>query len=440
MAPTDQTPALLAGTYAVDTTPRLGSHLIGGYGPRVAAAIKDPLFAKAVVVKSGETMAALVTVDLCMIERAEVDAAKQRLYERLGLTPENVLISATHTHTGPAAVGILAVDKDPWYCATLPEKIADAVEGAVQRLQPAEMVYGECQVEQVFNRRWHMKDGTVQMNPGYQNPDLVRPAGPVDETLAVLGFRCPETARPLAIYVNYPLHYVGSSPSNHVSADYFGRVDQNLRRILGVPVAVLSNGTTGDVNNCDFSQPSPQHPIVDGQAIKVAGIVACAAARVFYEAPVMAVESVKGALEELIWHPRVPEAEQLQADEVMIAEMDRLQPTMEQVKAFERLKLFRMEATQKTWVQALRIGEVAYVGLPGEIFVEYGLEIKAKSPGRTNCVELANDWIAYVPAVHAYDEGGYETWIGTACKVPPDFGPAMSEAALRLLAKVTERG
>lgn len=427
---------LLVGTYEADTTPRLGTHLIGGYGPRLAVNIKDPLHAKAVVIKSGDTLAALVTVDLCMIERAEVDAAKQRLQERLGIPPENVLISATHTHTGPAAVGILAVDKDPWYCATLPEKIADAVECATHRLQACEMVYGEGTVNQVFNRRWHMQDGSVKMNPGHQNPDMVRPAGPVDETIAVLGFRCPETARPLAIYVNYPLHYVGSSPGNHVSADYFGRVDQNLRRMLGVPVALLSNGTTGDVNNCDFTNPAPQHKMADGQAIKVAGIVASAAARLFYESPVMADQTLKGALEELPWQPQAPEAAQLAADEITVADMDRLHPSTAQVMAFERLKLSRMAPAQKTWVQALRVGSVAYVGLPGEIFVEYGLAIKRQSPLTTNCVELANDWIAYVPTVHAYDEGGYETWIGTACKVRSEFGPAMAQAALRLLEQI----
>lgn len=428
---------LRVGAFETDINPRLGTHLIGGYGPRVSVNIKDSLHAKAVVVDNGETQAALVTVDLCMIERAEVDAAKARLHERLGIPPEQVLISATHTHTGPASVSILAVDKDAHYADMLPDRIADAVECALHRLQPCEMVYGQSEVHQVFNRRWWMKDGSVRMNPGYQNPDMVRPAGPVDPTLAVLGFRCLESARPLAVYANYPLHYVGSSPGNHISADYFARVDNNLRRSLGVPLAILSNGTTGDVNNCDFAQPAPQHAIPDGQAIKVAGVVASEAARAYYEAAACTDTTLKGALHELPYTLREVDPAQLVDDEKMIATMDRLAPTTDQVMAFERLRLSRMPLEQKTWVQALRVGPVVFVGLPGEIFVEIGLEIKQRSPVEfTTCVELANDWVAYVPTPKAYDEGSYETWVGTACRVTPDTAPAMVESALQLIDQV----
>jgi len=421
------------GTYETDITPRLGTHLIGGFGPRVAVDIKDPLHSKAIVVDNGETRVALVTVDLCMIQREYLDLAKSRLQERTGIPPENVLISATHTHTGPAATSILAVDIDRPYAEMVADRAADAVECAAQRLRPCRMVRGTCEVDQVFNRRWWLKDGTVKMNPGYQNDQMVRPAGPVDRELGLLGFRSPE-GDPLAMYINYSLHYVGSAPGNHVSADYFARVDQNLRRALGVPLAILANGTTGDVNNCDFSGPAPQHDIVDGQAVKVAGIVASAAARAYHEAQTVEDVTLGGAIEEVTVNRRRLDPEQLAQDEKAIANMDRMRPTYDEVYAFERLELAKEPLQQKTWVQALRIGDVALVGLPGEIFVEFGLEIKDKTPIKpTFCTSLANDWVGYVPTPKAMEEGSYETQTARSSKLTAEAGPDMVRAALELL-------
>ena len=427
---------LQVGVFESDICPQIGTHLIGHFGPRVSVNIKDPLYAKAMVIDNGAQKVALVTVDLCMIERAEVDAAKAIINERLGIVPENVLVSATHTHTGPAAVSILAVDKDPEYAAMLPWKIADAVQCAAHRLQPVEMVYGECEVAQVFNRRWWMKDGSVKMNPGFLNPDMVRPAGPVDRTLAVLSFRNPQSKKPVAMYVNYPLHYVGSAPDDHFSADYFARVDHNLRRALGVEMAIVSNGTTGDVNNCDYTNPAPHHDHPDGQQIKVAGIVAAAAARTFYESELVEDLTLAGALDELEVTRRELDKAQLAKDRNTIGGMDRMNPTTEQVNAFERLKMAEMPMKWKTWIGALRIGNIAYVGLPGEIFVEIGLEIKERSPMRTNCVELANDWQAYICTPHAFDEGSYETMIGTANKLVPKTATDFIDSALGLLGKL----
>ena len=422
------------GSYETDIPPRLGPHLIGGMGPRPCVDVHDPTHAKAIVVDNGDARAALVTVDLCMAQREQLDQAKALINDRTGIPPERVLISATHTHTGPAAVSILSVDIDRDYADMLPSKIADAVECAARRTEPCDLVLGQTEVNQVFNRRWWMKDGTVQMNPGYQNPDMVRPAGPVDPQIGVLCFRSPE-GKPLAMYVNYPLHYVGNAPGDHVSADYFARVDSNLRAALGVRVGMLSNGTTGDVNNCDFAGPAPQHTIPNGQAIKVAGIVAAAAARAYHEGAVCEDLTLSGALHELPVTRRSLDPAALAEDEKTVAATDRMRPTMDQVYAIERVELAKEPLEQKTWVQALRIGGVVLVGLPGEIFVEIGLAIRQRSALQpTYCVSLANDWVGYVPTPNAFEEGGYETWTARSSKLTPNAGPDMIEAAVRLVA------
>lgn len=420
------------GFFETDITPELGAHLIGGFGPRPAAGILDPLHAKAIVVDNGQARAALVTVDVCLIQRPHLDAVKERIARRTGIPPECVLISATHTHTGPAAAAVLAVDRDDAYLEMAVPRIADAVECAAQRLEPCELRIGTGEVDQVFNRRWHMKDGSVRMNPGYEHPDLVRPAGPVDRELGVLSFRSP-AGDPLAMYVNYSLHYVGSAPSNWVSADYFARVDNNLRRMTGVGLGILSNGTCGDVNNCDYSSPAPQVSAPNGRAIQVAAIVAAEAARVYYESPLSLESVISGRLVEVPVTRRSLDPEQLARDAQVVAAMDRMRPNAEQVYALERLELAQEPLEQRTWVQALRIGDALLVGLPGELFVELGVEVKARSPfPHTFCVELANDWVGYVPTPKGLAEGSYECETARSSKLTAEAGPDMVEAALKL--------
>ena len=217
---------LKAGSATANITPPLNTRIPGGFRPRYAENVDDELFAKAVVIDNGTTRIAIVTCDLIAIPEKVADAAKTRIAERCGIPAAHVMVNATHTHTAVAVADLLGVDEDTEYTEWVPLKIADAVELAVWRLQPARVGFASVNEDRItFNRRWHMKDGTVRFNPGVNNPDLVKPTGTIDPEVAMM-FVEADDGTPLSAVANFSLHYIGTDNGNALSADYFGHFDK----------------------------------------------------------------------------------------------------------------------------------------------------------------------------------------------------------------------
>src|SRR5262245_2502910 len=263
-----------AGAFAMDITPtKLPISVNGGMQDRQATAVHDRLHARCLVLDDGSTRLAIVVCDSCMIPRELLDEAKRRAAKTTGIPAECMLISATHTHTAPTVGGVFQSEADLAYQQYLIERIAEGIARANANLAPARIGWGVGKdPTQVFNRRWKMKPGTiaadpfgrltdqVKMNPGYQNPGLVEPAGPIDPDVSVLSVQSPD-GRPIALLANYSLHYVGGvSP---LSADYFGAFAERIGQLLKVErteppfVGILSNGTSGDINNINFAGAGP---------------------------------------------------------------------------------------------------------------------------------------------------------------------------------------
>ncbi|MEZ5396483.1 MAG: hypothetical protein R2724_27300 [Bryobacterales bacterium] len=273
-------PGLRAGAAVADITPKEWPlPLIGNFGYSPASAANDPLSVRAIVVESGGETIAVAVVDSCYLPTEVADDAKARASERSGIPTDHILLSATHTHSAPPASPML--DWKPGgppevepnmeaYSELLRNGVAQAVADAHSRLEPAELGWGKVEIpEELHNRRWFMKEGTippdpfgattdkVKMNPPRQSPDLIKPAGPTDPELYVVSVRS-EQGAPLALWATYSLHYVGGVPSGKVSADYFGefarRISASMRQEGAGDdfVGMLANGTSGDVNNIDF--------------------------------------------------------------------------------------------------------------------------------------------------------------------------------------------
>ncbi|MEN6544745.1 MAG: hypothetical protein ABFE07_01755, partial [Armatimonadia bacterium] len=179
--------ALRAGAARACITPPLGTHLCGFFSDRLAEDVGDDLFAKALVLANDDTAIAIVVCDLIAAYKPDFDRAKARAHELTGIPVENIFMSCTHTHYGPASVPIFVVPREDAYMEWAMDKAGDAVKLAYNRLRPAKVGHasGQCP-EECHNRRWHMKDGSVQMNPGYQTPEALRPAGPTDPEVGVL--------------------------------------------------------------------------------------------------------------------------------------------------------------------------------------------------------------------------------------------------------------
>lgn len=433
---------LQAGTATVNITPGLGCHLVGYFNDRIAEHIHDELWVKAIVLTDGETTLGLLTCDLISVPTAVVNAAKALILERAGVPPENVLISATHTHTGPSVVGTLGTPPMPEYAKWLPPRLADAFVMAQRRLVPAEFAYAAGDVrEEVHNRRWHMRDGSVRMNPGYQNPEALRPAGPTDPQLGLLFFRDLER-RPLAVYANLSLHYVGNTCHTWVSADYFGEFAKALQRLAGAEFLVaLANGCQGNINNCDFTRPArrPAHPYHNQERV---GNVAAAEAwkqwNLLREEEFRREVKLGAKLAMIPFKARTPDPAQLAAARQLLAGPERPQDN-EWVYARELALVSEAPAEWDIPLHALRLGDVALTGLHGEVFVEVGLDIKARSPFPRNLVVgLANGSIGYVATDQALAEGSYETRLCRHVRAPLGTAQLWADTAVATLASLQD--
>jgi len=435
---------LQAGAGRLVITPTLGCHLVGYFNDRVADFIHDDLFVKALALRSGDVTLGLVTCDLIDIPVPVVEAAKAAILARTGVPASQVLVSCTHTHTAPSAVGGLGTPPETAYAESLVPRIADAFVMALAQLRPAEVAHaaGDCRGE-VHNRRWLMRDGQVVMNPGYQNPDAVRCAGPTDPELGLLIVREAQTRRPIAVYGNLALHYVGNSRHTWVSADYFGEYAKALQRMAGDEFLVMmANGCQGNINNCDFTRPARQsvHPYHPQE--RVANVVAAESWKqwcMLRASDFRPDLTLDAELVRLPFRARVPTAAELAAAREVYGRAGAVQDA-EWLYARELVLVAEAPSEWDVPLQALRIGSLGIVGLHGEVFVEVGLDIKSRSPmARTLVVGLANGSVGYVATDQALAEGSYETRLCRHVRAPAGTAVAWADTAVTALAQLARR-
>jgi hypothetical protein len=308
----------------------------------------------------------------------------------------------------------------------------DGVKRAVNVLRPAEIGWGAAEApEHVFNRRWHMKPGAVppnpfggvdkvKMNPPAGSANLVEPAGPTDPLIPFLALREPN-GKPIALFSTYSLHYVGGVPTGHVSADYFGMYCKALARLLKAEqqtpafVALMANGTSGDINNINFRQPRGKRQPYEQMryvADDVAQKVHAALGNVKYQGRV----TLAARYREPEIATRRPTAELLAWAKKTIAEQPEVNKgaNLPLIYAQRTLRMAEHPQQLKIPLQAFRLGDAVIGTMPCEIFCEIGLDFKKRSPLQPAwLVSLAHGYYGYLPTPRHHELGGYETWLGT---------------------------
>ncbi|MGB2864736.1 MAG: neutral/alkaline non-lysosomal ceramidase N-terminal domain-containing protein [Sedimentisphaerales bacterium] len=408
--------ALKGGTAKVDITPPIGAWL-SGYGSRnkPSEGILDPLYAKALVLDDGREKVAIVSADLLWVPLEITNEIRQQVQKKLGIPQENIMICGTHTHFAPK---IDRIDKnwpdaaiaeiDESYVQILKKKIFDSIMLADKGIKEVKLGVGKGQMtEIVYNRRTKKPDGTVAMtfNLPPASPDLT--FGPIDPELCVLRVDDSDGSLVAAV-VNYACHPVSGDPNRekffYISADYPGYTAQVIEQAEGGNCIFLL-GTAGDMNPVRLNRTHPR--MQTGKALGGAAL-----RHIQFTQPCSDVKI--SALKRQV---SLPIKKDLPPDRL--------------------LSIGKDKETQSTEIQVLRIGDIYILGLPGEVLVEIGLEIKAKA-GIENLfvVSIANDAVGYVCPRAAYKEGGYEPGAGT--NLAPGAGEIITEQALKLIEQIKQ--
>lgn len=447
---------LRAGAAAVEITPlQFPLNMPGGFSENLASSAHDPLHSRALVIDDGKTTLAMVVVDNLGAPPEVLTEAKQLASRSTGIPPERMLICSTHTHTAPASDVDEGSAEAVGYRRVFVNGVSQSIIAAHAALRPA--AFGtavQSLPDEVFNRRWFLKMGKmplnpfgeldmVKMNPGTRPDHLDRAAGPVDPDLSILSFQ-DQNRKPLAMFANYSLHYVGGVPRAQVSADYFGEFARLMPSRLGASdgfVAMMCNGTSGDVNNIPFTVTRPPREAFEQIRIvaqKAADAAWLAHAKIDRHRSDVSIAMVERNVELKYRRPtteQVAKAQQVLAtdDPDAVASLPRLAQHYARkiVQASER-----KEDTLTVTLQAIRIGDAVVCGIPFETFAEIGLEIKARSPfPYTVVVGLANGRHGYLPTPQQHRLGGYETWIGTNI-VQEDASVIQTEQLLQMLGEL----
>lgn len=443
-----------AGAATSTTTPWLGVSINGGMSDRRATHIHDELHARCLVLDDGQTRLAFAVCDMCMIPREVADEAKRLVHAETALPIDNILISATHTHEAPTAAGVFQSDPDPAYPPFLARRIADGIRRAVNNLEPAKIGWGAGkEPDEVFNRRWFMKAGfklddpfgrgtdKVRMNPPVGHELLDRPAGPTDPDVSIVSVQAMD-GRPIAALANYSLHYVGDAGPGAISADYFAIFADRMQQLIGADrldppfVGIMSNGTSGDINNINFRGGRERRPTY-GQMRHVAHAVADEAFRVYQTIAYHDWVPLGARTAELELGVRKPKRDEVAKAAEIVARATaekREMRGLEEIYARETVLIDKYPDSVELIVQALRVGDLAITAIPCEVFVEIGLELKAKSPLQpTFTIELANGYNGYLPTPEQHQLGGYETWRARSSYLEVDASQKITAKLFELL-------
>ena len=445
---------LRVGTAAVDISPDVVPFQLRS---GKSTYVHDPLHVRAVAFENGEGRVVIALIDAIGYGRERSDEAKAMVAKETGWKVDEMLVSATHTHTAPkggdTSPGRIAYEEKRF------QGIVSALRQAIASLEPAKVGFARDEEPgEVRNRRWYLKPGTMDRNPmggrdkvrtNGPRQYLLKPAGPIDPEVCVIYARTRNRGgRPLGLIANYALHYVGGVPKvkekngrivGMASADYFGEFARIMPyRLGGNPptnfVAFVNNGASGDINNIDFAGTRPLRAPFEQIRI-VASKTADAAHRAvkkietYDENPFIATRQ-----REVTLHYRQPTPVDIETARrlLKLPAKERNAINKRTYSVANRTIIYADPSspkTEKVLVQAIRIGDQAIVTMPFEVLVEIGLEIKKKSPFKnTFLIELANGSYGYLPPPNQHKLGGYETWLGTS-----RFAPESSDVLIRHL-------
>jgi len=459
-----QTTPLEVGAEMVEITPPQG-HPRYGY-PRVeSTGVKDPLLAKALVFRQGEIQGVILVCDLLGIPRDLSRIVRERASKKTGIPFQNITVTATHTHTSPRiteefkeyadreSAGKMTAEDQKSYFTYLINGMTEAIVSASKKTEEVDIVSGIGNATGIsFNRRFLMTDGRVRFNPRRLNPKIVRPVGPVDPRVHFVLFRPVDQTSFYASLTVFASHYARGG--TEFSADYPFYLQERLKETFGEQlVSVFGLGPAGNVGTIDVTRPKA---LTDGETEWVE-IVGNTIAKAVEEAlpdgkqgvPDLGIISRTIYLPlqdytdtELQWskdgtQPLYPERPFMEKRRRLKLSVWGVQPPLE---LFRKNEAIPPSVSGDPWrlpveIHAYRLdSQTAIVTMPGELFTEFGIDLKKRSPfSNTMLIELSDADIAYMPTIKAFTEGGYET---LNSRLVPGSGEQMIDVAIQMLTEL----
>jgi len=461
-------PSLESGEFKVGAaktimTPPVGSIIGDSYGIRVSEGVHDDLYIKTLVFEHGGEKVAFITLDVISLPHLLVMKSRELIHNQTGIAVNNIILNATHLHAGPQmnplfwdVVGGEAKLKSQEYTYKLPELILSSVKSAISKIQPVHVSIGSVQETTIsFNRRFLMKDGTFRTNPGKSNPNIVRPAGPIDPTLSIVYFESLDK-KPVAILVNFALH-VAVLGGNRFSSDFPGVMSELIGKVKGEEVlTIFTNGTSGNINHADVSNPNQLSGFDESRRIGtiLAGRVLSALSSL-RSIPIKSLKAKVQAVNLPVFRA-VERSEAVLASGVISKFGKPNSPAFaDVVSAWRVLDLVRYQGGLETRhkstttvpltddglaleseISVIAFGDqMALVGFPGDAFVELGLGIKLNSPYPFTIVteQSGNGTISYMPNKKAFPEGQYEV---NSARYSSGGGEILVDAAIETLIEI----
>ena len=451
--------AFSAGFARVDITPPLGSFMPGYYQDRRAKSILDELKINVVAFSDGKTTALVAQYDTEALSDSVADKMRDAIVKATGVARDAIILHASHTHDGGylaqkagngsnVQADARATDIDRIYADLCVTRSADAAVEAIADLKPARLSCATTAAKRIsFVRRYLMKNGKVQTNPGTNNPDIVRPVGTADETVQVLRIDR-DGGKPICL-INFQTHpdVVGGET---ITADWPGLTRKVFEAAtMGETLCVVINGTEGDVNHCNVlplpGELNGLHRDFDAadrgydHAKHMANVLAASALGVWLKCAPLEAGEIRFAAGSV----RVPANKAKDTDEKNLAWANEVWALHEAGKDAEisaKYGCYEMELTTEV-ARAGRIrnmakhddfhdlplytvaigNDVAFGGFPGEPFNDIGVEVRKASPFKLTILScLTNGSRGYFPFSDSYKQGGYE-----AATSP--FGPSVAD-------------
>jgi len=426
---------LRVGAAAVNLAADDSMVITGGIQPGRAKGQEGELRATAVVVeKPGQGKVAIVSCDVLLVTARDVQPALKEIEKQTGIAPDHVMVSATHTHHAPSTARFHGYDRDEKFCRTLREGIVRAVVEANKRLSDkdaaADLLFHLGEENTIGgNSRRLLDDGQIWW---IGRANFVKPTGPFDPQLPVIGFRGPGKDASgdqwRAVLYGHSTHTIGTRRGGVRSPSFYGLAAQELEEPLGATVGFLE-GASGSTHNIGG--------VLTDEAVRRLKVAVNQSLRKAERQRVARVVSVKQPFRFTV---------RKFDEETEDAKVERYCRKYDPRGADSTVGVFRtmrkmlapdQGKERQTVIQAIVLGDVALVGVPAEFFTVFGLEIKKRSPFKhTVIVELANDAIGYLPDREAHKLGGYQTWMGLHSFAEIGTGERMADEAVKLLEEI----